>query len=127
MSRIKCDCVVSPTIAPQSLVMPKPRRKTFIKEWREFRKAGDAKFTQEELAHRAGMSAGNLSLLERGLISYTQDTLERLADALDCDPVDLLTRNPFAQGDEIFDIARRANAADRRQLTEVARVVLKGR
>lgn len=109
----------SPALAPQSLAMPKQRRATFIKEWRKFRD-----LSQEELAHRAGMSPGNLSLLENGKISYTQDSLQRLADALDCDPVDLLISDPTT-GDEILTLVKNATPAQRRQIAELAKVVLK--
>src|SRR4051812_46515286 len=90
MSLLKSGNLDRPKGRPHPLTMPKERRALFIKEWRKFR--GD--ISQEELAGRIDMSAGNLSLLERGLINYTQDTLERLADALDCTTVDLLTRDP---------------------------------
>lgn len=67
----------------------KVRTETHIKAWRTHRE-----LTQERLADRIGMSSGNLSLLERGLQDYTQSTLEALANALRCDPVDLLIRDP---------------------------------
>jgi hypothetical protein len=40
------------------------------------------------------MSVGNLSQIERGEYAYNQDTLEALADALSCEPADLIMRNP---------------------------------
>ena len=110
----------SPALVPQTLAMPKARRKTYIREWRKFRD-----ISQEDLAHAAGMSAGNLSVLENGKINYTQETLERLADALDCEPGDLLSRDPRSDDGEIYAIARDASPAERKQLAELAKVVLK--
>src|SRR5581483_2652528 len=67
----------------------KTYRRIFLKQWREYRG-----LSQERLAERIGRSVGQISQLERGLIGYTQETLELLADALLCDPADLIMRNP---------------------------------
>lgn len=99
--------------------MLKRRRRTFIKEWRVFRK-----LTQEQLAERIGMTPGNLSLIERGLQNYTQETLEGLADALECSPADLLARHP-SDPDGIWEVWDKANPRERRQIVEVARAILK--
>ncbi len=80
--------------------------------------------SQEQLAELAGMSPGNLSLLERGEINYTQPTLEALADALDCSVVDLLTRDPKQPG-EIFGLWEKATIRQRRQLDQIASTILK--
>jgi len=48
----------------------------------------------ERLADRVGMTTGNLSQVERGTTAYTQNSLEAIAEALDCEPADLLMRNP---------------------------------
>jgi len=66
------------------------KRTTFFREWRKHRG-----FTLEKLAERIGVTAGALSQLERGDTSYTQPMLEALADALNCEPPDLLMRNPL--------------------------------
>jgi len=100
--------------------MPKQRRRTFIREWRKYRE-----ISQEDLAHAANMSAGNLSVLENGKINYTQETLERLADALDCEPGDLLTVDPNAGDGEIYSLARNATPAERKELAAIAKVILK--
>ena len=46
--------------------------------------------TLEELSDEMGMTAGNLSRLERGLIPYTQETLEKAAKLFGCEPGALL-------------------------------------
>lgn len=73
-------------------VLPRPKRhapRHYIKQWRTFRN-----LTQEQLAERVGVTHGALSQLERGLTNYTQPMLESLAFALQCEPADLIMRNP---------------------------------
>lgn len=65
------------------------RRRTFIREWRKFRG-----LTLEQMAARLDMTPSHLSMLERGQRSYTQETLEALADALNTDVASLLMRDP---------------------------------
>lgn len=64
-------------------------RRLFVREWREHRH-----MTQEQLAERVGITPASLSRIERGLQAYTRGSLEALAEALQCQPADLLTRNP---------------------------------
>jgi transcriptional regulator with XRE-family HTH domain len=45
-----------------------------------------ARLTQDELAHRAGLHRTYISLLERGMRSATLDTVFRICAALDLDP-----------------------------------------
>lgn len=63
------------------------------------------------------MDKGNLSKVERGLLPYNQEMLERLAEALETDAASLLTREP---GAEIWPIWMRASPGLRRQIVEVA-------
>jgi transcriptional regulator with XRE-family HTH domain len=95
------------------------RRKTFIKEWRVFRN-----LTQEQLAERVGMSPANVSLIERGLQSYTQETLEAFAQALTCEVVDLLIRHP-SEPESIWSIWDHAKPAERRQIADVVRALVR--
>ena len=62
---------------------------TFIRDWRKARG-----MTMVELAEKAGMHQGHLSKLERGLMPYTQQTLERVADALRVTPGALIDTAP---------------------------------
>ena len=68
----------------------KTKQRHFIKEWRKHRG-----LTQEQLAERTGFSPGTISQLETGRINYVQSTLEQIAEALQCEPGDLLMRNPL--------------------------------
>jgi transcriptional regulator with XRE-family HTH domain len=49
-------------------------------------------YSQEELADRIGVAHTTISRLERGEISFTQETLYDLAVALSCDPGEFVTR-----------------------------------
>lgn len=95
------------------------KRRTFIKEWRKHRG-----LTQEALAERVGMSPGNVSLIERGLQNYTQETLEAFGDALQCEPADLLMRNPL-DSEGIWSVWDQAKPAQRAQIVEIAKTLLK--
>jgi transcriptional regulator with XRE-family HTH domain len=99
--------------------MAKRRLRTFIKEWRTFRG-----LSQETLAELAGMSSGNLSLIERGLQNYTQETLEALAGALKCDPVDLLAREP-TDPEGIWSVWDKAKPGERAMIVDIAKTIIK--
>ena len=65
-------------------------RKYFFREWRDYRG-----LTQAQLAERVDMSTSFISQLERGEQGFTDSTLALLAEALQCEPGDLLMRNPI--------------------------------
>ena len=67
---------------------PKPRY--YFREWRKYRG-----FKQEDLAELVGVTAPSISQLETGKQGFTDTTLKALADALACQPGDLLMRNPL--------------------------------
>lgn len=98
---------------------PKPRRRRiFLKEWRQYRG-----YTQEQLAEMVDWSVGNVSQLERGLQGYSQEGLEALAEALNCDPGHILTVDP-TKHDGIWSIWETAKEAERDEITGFARYVL---
>ena len=70
----------------------------YVKEWRKHRG-----LSQEALASRVERGQSWLSQLERFDIEYTQPTLEALADALSCQPADLIMRDP-SQPESIWSI-----------------------
>lgn len=67
----------------------KQKTRHFIKEWRKHRD-----LSQEELADRMGITRGYVSQVENGKRRYDQLFLEAAAQALNCDPADLLIRDP---------------------------------
>lgn len=99
--------------------MAKTKRRTFIKQWRDFRE-----MTQEQLADKTDMSPGNISLIERGLQNYTQETLESIAGALKCEPADLLTRDP---GDPsgLWPVWDSADPDQRKMIVDIVKTVVK--
>ena len=96
-----------------------PRRRTFFKQWRKFRG-----LTLEAAAERAGMTAGNISAMERGTQGYTQDGLEALAWAYGTDPANLINVDP-TDNDGIFSIWERAKPAERTMIVQIAQTIVK--
>ena len=96
---------------------PRARRRTFIREWREFRG-----LSQEALGERLETSGGSISRIESGTQPYTQDPLEALAEALMTDPASLLMRNPN-DDDAIWSIWDQAKKADRQKIVDIAKTI----
>lgn len=94
-------------------------RRTFIRQWREHRG-----LTLERLAERTGMTAGNLSQLERGNQGYTQNALEALAEALQTDTASLLMRNPD-DSEALWSIWDQAKEGERKMIIDIAKTVTK--
>lgn len=95
----------------------KPRRRTFLKQWRE--KAG---LNQETAADRIGITQGQLSRIERGDSPYNQDFLEAAAVAYQCEPADLLMRDP-SKKDAMWSIVDQLKVAAPEQQEDARRVV----
>lgn len=94
-------------------------RRTFIREWRQFRN-----LTLEQLAEQLDMTASHLSMLERGQRGYAQDTLEAVAKALQTDAASLLVHNP-ADPEAIWSVWERAKPGERRQIIEIAKTLIR--
>lgn len=93
-------------------------RVTFIRQWRLHRH-----MSLDQLAERVPMDKGNLSKIERGLLPYNQELLERLADALMTDPASLLMRDP-SNNSAIWSIWDQASQGERVQLESVANALI---
>lgn len=65
------------------------KRPTYIKAWRKHRG-----LTQEQLAERVGVDRSYVNKIENGKKRYDQPFLEAAADALGCEPADLIMRDP---------------------------------
>lgn len=88
-------------------------RPHFIKEWREYRN-----LTQDQLAERLPISKATLSRIENRKIPYSQDFLEACAEALRCEPADLIMRNPLST-DAVWSIWDQIPPAERDHAIEV--------
>lgn len=81
-------------------------RRTYLREWREFRG-----LTQEQAAERFGIDRSHLSKVERRQVPYSQGLIEAAADAYNCEPRDILGVNPFMAG-ELIDLTVLLGDAD---------------
>lgn len=86
---------------------------TFVREWRKYRQ-----MTLDDLSDAASIDKGNLSKIERGLLPYNQETLERMAAALKTDTASLLERDP-TDNPPIWTMWDKANREQRRQIEGV--------
>lgn len=93
-------------------------RPTFIREWRKHRG-----LSLDQLADRVPMDKSNLSKVERGILPYNQEMLERLAEALMTDPASLLMRNPTDSA-SIWSIWDHASLGEREQIENVANALV---
>lgn len=73
-----------------SEMLGKPRRKTYLREWRRSKPGR----TLEQVAAALHMSQPQLGRIERGDSPYNQDLLEALAELYGCTVADLLMRDP---------------------------------
>jgi transcriptional regulator with XRE-family HTH domain len=94
--------------------------KTYIKQWREL-----MGITQEQLAERTGLSDGHISLLETGGRGYTQDSLERIAEALRCTPGELLNVDPTRDA-SFMGLLETMKPQERIHAVELVRLFLSG-
>lgn len=89
----------------------------YVREWRKHRG-----LTQEQLAGRLGVAVSTVSQLENGKQGYSQATLEALADALRCEPWQLLSVDPTKEG-EVVDLMRLINDRNRDQAIRVLKAL----
>lgn len=108
--------------SPKTPRRRKARSATFLKQWRDFRR-----LTQAQAAERIEVDQSTLSRIERGEVPYDQDFLEKAAFAYNCEPADLIMRNP-AQPDAVWSILdnlRKADPAQREQARAVVDALLR--
>lgn len=108
------NAAVAPIWQSLTVAEKNKHRLTFIRQWRHHRG-----YSLDQLAERVPMDKGNLSKIERGLLPYNQDLLERLADALMTDVASLLIRDP-TRADAIWSIWDKASEGERAQIESVA-------
>lgn len=92
----------------------------FLREWRLFRGV-----TQERLAGRTDYSTGLISQLESGETKFTEESLGALAAALQCEPGDLLSRDPNSPDYELWRIIQGVPADERSRVIRVVEAMLR--
>lgn len=101
-------CKIMPVMADQRI---------YLKAWRKHRH-----LTQDQVVARLEFfddpnlpkTGASLSRLENGKQPYSQRVLEALSDIYQCDPSDLIGRDPTKEGD-VIDIVRHLDARKRRE------------
>ncbi len=107
----------SHTFSMAEMVFPrfKPQpRPYFFKAWRKHRH-----LTQEQLAAMVDMAPASISQIERGLMGFKDSTLQALAYALQCEPGDLLMRDPTSPVWSIFDTLQAMQPDQRQQVIQI--------
>lgn len=92
----------------------------YLRAWREHRK-----LTQEKLAELVGTNANMIQYLETGERGLSAKWLRRLAPALDTTPGMLLEHDPSELDADVLDIWAHGDARQRRQLSEIAKALLR--
>ena len=98
-------------------ILAMPKSGHFIREWRKHRG-----LTQEQLAERIGMDKSYLSKIESGKRRYDQPFLEAAAVVLQCEPADLIIRDP-SDPDGIWSIWDGLEPTQRKQVVEIAKTL----
>lgn len=93
-------------------------QRTFIRQWRK--KAG---LNQTDLATILGVSTATVSQIENAETGYKQEYLEGIAEAVGCDPADLLVRGPD-DPEPIWRLWSDASPSQRKQILRVAAALL---
>jgi transcriptional regulator with XRE-family HTH domain len=103
---------------------PKPaRRPTFIRAWRKHRGLTLAQLADRlQVELEVDISEGQLSRIERGETPYSQDILEAVAQALRCEPADLIMRDP-TQPDGIWSLIDTLQPVERAQAIAVIKAL----
>jgi transcriptional regulator with XRE-family HTH domain len=96
----------------------RPLQRTFIEQWR--RHLG---WNQTQLGRYLGVSTSTVSQIENAETGYKQEYLEGIAEAVGCDPADLLVRAPDDPR-AIWSLWDRASKAQREQIVRVAAALL---
>jgi transcriptional regulator with XRE-family HTH domain len=92
----------------------------YLRHWREFRG-----LTQQQLAELVDTNANMIGYLESGERGLSAKWLRRLAPALDTTPGMLLDHDPSTLDSDIIDIWAHAGAREQRQLSEIAKTLLR--
>jgi transcriptional regulator with XRE-family HTH domain len=95
----------------------------FFRQWRKHRG-----LTLEEAGEKTGMTAGNISAMERGAQGYTPSGLQALAEIYETSPGWLLEVNPLErESPNLLSIWDKATDSQRKMIVDLARTVVNGR
>lgn len=92
----------------------------YLKAWRTFRK-----MTQDQLAEKVGTTQHQIAFLENGDRALSAKWLRRLAPALETTPGMLLDHDPNDLDSDIIDIWAHAGNRERRQISDIARAIIR--
>jgi len=92
----------------------------YLQQWREFRG-----LTQEAIAAKVGTNANMISYLEKGERGLSAKWLRRLAPILDTTPGMILDHDPHTMDADIIDIWATASTRQKRQISEIAKTIVK--
>lgn len=91
-----------------------------IRAWREYRG-----LTLERLAARVDSTPATISRIERRVRPYSQSLLERLAEALSCEPSDLVVRQPPSPEQiEMLSVIKGLTPAEAQQALKVLKALV---
>lgn len=101
------------------------RRRTYFKQWRKA-----SHLTQKQVVDRLELhddpnlphTEASLSRIENGKQPYSQGILEALADIYQCEPEDLIGRDPTKEG-QVVDLVRRQSEARQAQIAAFIRAL----
>jgi DNA-binding XRE family transcriptional regulator len=93
------------------------KRRIFLREWRKHRG-----LSQERLAERMGITQGQYSKIESRRRPWDEPFLEAAADALSCEVVDILIRDPTDVAG-IWSVWESLQPAQQRQLVEIGMTI----
>ena len=99
--------------------------RNYIREWREFRNLSLDRLVDrmsDPAADEPFITKTSLSRIERSLQPYSQPLLEAIAAALDCQPADLIMRNP-QETEAPWSIWESLQPAQREQAIQMLRVI----
>lgn len=91
----------------------------YIRQWRQ-----EKGFSLEHVALNVPMDKGNLSKVERGLLPYNQEMLERLGEILGTDAGNLISRDPTKEG-KVIDLVQRLSENELEQAERVLSAMFK--
>ena len=115
--------------APPGALLKRPLKRPFIAEWRAYRGG----IRQEAFAARVeellgtSFTPSTLSRIETAKSPYNQRQLEAMAEALQCEPSDLINVNPLQENAfrSIQEQLLKASPAKQKEILDVVSVMLR--